>query len=65
MRMMLCLFLLLPGCTTHAVRCDGRLVPINLPAGGAAPGPAEGAEAGAAVTPAAMPPATPLTRRGP
>jgi hypothetical protein len=65
MRMMVCLFLLLSGCMTHAVRCDGHLVPINLPAGGAAPRPAEGAEAGAAVAPAGMPPMTPPTRRGP
>ena len=37
MRMMVCLFLLLVGCATHAVRCDARLVPINPPAVGATP----------------------------
>lgn len=26
-----CLFLLLPACTSHAVRCDGGLQPINAP----------------------------------
>jgi len=29
MRVIVCLFLLLPGCATHAVRCDGHLHPIN------------------------------------
>jgi len=42
MRMMICLFLLLAGCATHAVRCDARLVPIN---------PAAGSAGGAAATP--------------
>ena len=37
MRMMVCLFLLLAGCATHAVRCDARLVPINPPAATSAP----------------------------
>ena len=36
MRMIYCLFLLLPACASHAVRCDGRLQPINLPARAAA-----------------------------
>jgi hypothetical protein len=36
MRIVFCLLLLLPACTSHAVRCDGRLQPINLPAVGAA-----------------------------
>ena len=57
MRMMVCLFLLLAGCATHAVRCDARLVPINLPAAGSA--------GGAAVTPTVMPAATPARRRDP
>jgi hypothetical protein len=57
MRMVVCLFLLLAGCATHAVRCDARLVPINLPAAGSA--------GGAAVTPTVMPAATPATRRDP
>ena len=56
MRMMLYLFLLLPGCATHAVRCDARLVPINLPAAGSA---------GGAVTTTVMPAALPATRRDP
>ena len=56
MRMMVCLFLLLAGCATHVVRCDGRLVPINLPAAGSA--------GGAAATPTVMPAAT-TPRRDP
>jgi hypothetical protein len=32
MRMIYCLFLLLPACAPHAVRCDGHLRPINTPA---------------------------------
>lgn len=31
MRFMYCLLLLLPACTSHIVRCDGRLQPINQP----------------------------------
>ena len=57
MRMMPCLFLLLVGCATHAVRCDARLVPINLPAAGSA--------GGAAATPTVMPAPPPPTRRSP
>ena len=57
MRMMVCLFLLLAGCVTHAVRCDARLVPINLPAPGSA--------GGAAVTPTVMPAAAKPPRRDP
>jgi len=59
MRMVVFLFLLLAGCATHAVRCDARLVPINLPAAGRD----AGAATGVALTPAAMPSATP--RRDP
>ncbi len=29
MRVIYCLFLLLTACASHAVRCDGRLQPIN------------------------------------
>ena len=57
MRMMVCLFLLLAGCATHAVRCDARLVPINLSAAGSV--------GGAAMTPTVMPAATLPTRRDP
>lgn len=57
MRMMVCLFLLLAGCATHVVRCDARLVPINLLAPGSA--------GGAPVTPTVMPAVTPPTRRDP
>jgi hypothetical protein len=57
MRVMVCLFLLLAGCATHAVRCDARLVPINLPAAGSA--------GGTAATPTVMPAPTPPTRRDP
>jgi hypothetical protein len=32
MRFIYCLFLFLPACTSHVVRCDGRLQPINQPA---------------------------------
>jgi hypothetical protein len=38
MRLAFCLVLLLPACTSHVVRCDGRLQPINLPAAGVAAG---------------------------
>ena len=31
MRVIYCLFLLLPACAAHVVRCDGRLQPINPP----------------------------------
>ena len=31
MRLIICLFLLLPACASHAVRCDGRLQAINPP----------------------------------
>jgi len=37
MRVVCCLCLLLTACASHAVRCDGRLQPINPPAG-AVPG---------------------------
>jgi hypothetical protein len=57
MRMVVCLFLLLAGCATHAVRCDARLVAINLPGAGSA--------GGGAVIPTVMPAATPATRRDP
>jgi hypothetical protein len=62
MRGLLSIFFLLAGCTTHAVRCDGRLVPINLPDGGAVSGPSDGAEAGAAMKPAPMRSAPPPRR---
>ena len=60
MRVMVCLFLLLAGCATHAVRCDGRLVPINPPAAGAA-----ASSASNAVRQPTIPSATPPTRRDP
>ena len=50
MRMVYCLLLLLPACTSHAVRCDGRLLPINLPAVGAAAGGAGGGASTVAVS---------------
>lgn len=39
MRVIFCLFLLLPACASNAVRCDSRLQAINPPAtaAGAAP----------------------------
>jgi hypothetical protein len=36
MRVFFCLFLLLPACASHAVRCDGRLQRVNLPIAGVA-----------------------------
>jgi hypothetical protein len=50
MRLLCCLLLLLSGCASHAVRCDGHLHPINatlpVPAsvlpGGAAKAPPRG-----------------------
>jgi hypothetical protein len=53
MRMIYCAFLLLTACSSHAVRCDGRLQPINLPAAGAVPVAAAGAVPGGA--PSAVP----------
>ncbi len=32
MRRVMFLFLLLQGCASHTVRCDGHLQPVNLPA---------------------------------
>ena len=39
MRIIFCLFLLLPACASHEARCDGRLQAINPPTAvaGAAP----------------------------
>ena len=36
MRVLFCLFLLLPACASHAVRCDGHLQPINRALAGTA-----------------------------
>lgn len=36
MRLLYCLLFVLSACTSHAVRCDGRLQPINPAAGVAA-----------------------------
>jgi hypothetical protein len=43
MRVMVCLFLMLPACATQAVRCDAHLRPINAQA----PDPAKDAAAAA------------------
>ncbi len=64
MRIVCCLCVLLTACASHAVRCDGRLQPINPPAGavpgGAATAPAGAVPGGAATAPAgALGPATP------
>lgn len=32
MRLALCSLVLLAACTSHEVRCDAHLMPINLPA---------------------------------
>jgi hypothetical protein len=37
-RWILCLTVLLQACTSHAVRCDAHLQPINAPADRAATG---------------------------
>ncbi|MDB6085398.1 MAG: hypothetical protein JWN43_3279 [Gammaproteobacteria bacterium] len=42
MRVICWVFLLLTACTSHAVRCDGHLQPINPPAARAAPVPPGG-----------------------
>jgi hypothetical protein len=48
MRLLYCLLLALSACTSHVVRCDGRLQPINVPAAGAAAGSATPATRGPA-----------------
>jgi hypothetical protein len=40
MRVFYGLFLMLAACTSHAVRCDGPLQPVNPPAARIAPGAA-------------------------
>ncbi len=57
MRVVCCLCLLLSACASHAVRCDGRLQPINPPPAGAVPGgPATGpAGAPGLATPRSVP----------
>jgi hypothetical protein len=50
-RLVLCSLVLLAACTSHEVRCDAHLVPINLPAPAKVPGagtPAVRAPAGRA-----------------
>ena len=61
MRVIYCVFLLLTGCASHTVRCDGRLQPINLPAPTAVTGAAASAVPGATATAAAVqaPPRSP------
>jgi hypothetical protein len=54
MRLALCCLLLLAACTSHEVRCDAHLLPINLPA----PAQIPGAEAPATGAPAARAPVT-------
>ena len=34
---LLCVLLLLCGCTPHEVRCDGRLEPVNVPSAAGKP----------------------------
>ena len=38
MRLALCSLVLLAACTSHEVRCDAHLLPINLPAPTQVPG---------------------------
>jgi len=38
MRVIFCLFFLLPACASHAVRCDSHLQAINPPTATATPG---------------------------
>lgn len=47
MRVICCLFLLLPACTAHVVRCDGPLQPINPPAAAGTASGVHGAASGA------------------
>jgi hypothetical protein len=69
MRLLYGLFLVLPGCATHDVRCDGRLQPVNLPAtragaaseSAAAPTRVSAAAAPTRVIPAAGPITDPIT----
>jgi hypothetical protein len=37
-RLVLCSLLLLAACTSHELRCDAHLMPINVPAPAQAPG---------------------------
>jgi hypothetical protein len=65
MRSALCSLVLLAACTSHGVRCDAHLMPINLPAPAQVPGtgaPAARAPAAGAVsgTPASNAPMTVL-----
>jgi hypothetical protein len=60
MRLALCSLVLLAACTSHEVRCDAHLLPINLPA----PTQVPGAGAPAARTPAAGAPVTEMLATG-
>jgi hypothetical protein len=43
-RLVLCSLVLLAACTSHEVRCDARLMPINLPAPTQVPGAGSAAD---------------------
>lgn len=43
MVVVVCMAVLATGCAAHELRCDGRLEPINVPAGAAATQPREAA----------------------
>jgi len=59
MRLALCSLVLLSACTSHEVRCDAHLLPINVPAPVQVPGAgAPAARARAAGAPASAAPAT-------
>jgi hypothetical protein len=59
MRFVLCSLVLLAACTSHEVRCDAHLMPINVPAPVQVPGAGDPAARAPAVgTPASAAPAT-------
>jgi hypothetical protein len=56
MRLALCSLVLLAACTSHEVRCDAHLMPINLPASVQVPGTGAPARTPATRAPMTVPP---------
>jgi uncharacterized lipoprotein YmbA len=57
MRLALCCLVMLAACSSHEVRCDAHLLPINPPARTQVPGAgAPSARAAAKAAPASAPP---------